>query len=310
MRAFALDAFAEPGSIHELPDPQPAEGQVRVRVRAASINPFDSFVVQGYMKDKMEHHFPLVPCSDLSGTIDLLGHGVDGFAVGDPVFGITGRMVGEGTLAELTTAAAVNIALRPAAIDDREAAALPLAGVSALMSVEAANPKPGGVVVIVGASGGIGGYAVQLAVQRGARVIGVTSSDHLDYVRSLGAADAIDRTAGDVLEALKSRHSDGVDAIIDTASDAGGLARLSGLVRKGGAVISMRGSAAAEELAKRGIKGVNIQTRVTTERLTQLSTFCAEGRLKAPMIHTYGLEDAGNAFKALGHSGGKIVVTI
>jgi NADPH:quinone reductase len=310
MRAFAFDAFAEPGSIHELPDPQPTEGHVRVRIRAASLNAFDGFVVQGYLKDRMEHHFPLVPCSDLSGTIDLLGPGVDGFAVGDPVFGITGRMIGEGTLAELTTAAAVNIARRPAAIDDREAAALPLAGVSALMSVEAADLKPGGVIVIVGASGGIGSYAVQLAVQRGARVIGVSSSDHLDYVRSLGAADAIDRTAGDVLEALKSKHGDGVDAIVDTASDAGGLARLSGLVRKGGAVISMRGSAAAEELAKRGIKGVNIQTRVTTERLTQLAKFCAEGKLKAPMIHTYALEDAGNAFKALGHSGGKIVVTI
>jgi NADPH2:quinone reductase len=310
MRAFALDSFAEPGSIHELPDPQPAEGQVRVRIRAASINLFDTFVVQGYMKDRMEHHFPLVPCSDLSGTIDLLGHGVEGFAVGDPVFGITGRMLGGGTLAELTTAAAISIARRPAAIDDREAAALPLAGVSALMAVEVADPKPGTVVVIVGASGGIGGYAVQLAAQRGARVIGVTSSDHLDYVRSLGAADAIDRTAGDVLETLKSRNGDGVDAIIDTASDAAGLARLSELVREGGAVISMRGSAAADELAKRGIKGVNLQTRVTTERLTQLSTLCVEGKLKAPMIHTYALADADKAFKAIGHSGGKIVVTI
>ena len=311
MRAFAFDAFAGPGSIHDLPDPQPAEGQVRVRVRAASINPFDNFVVQGYLKDRMEHHFPLVPCSDLSGTIDLVGPGVDGFAVGDPVFGITGRMApGEGTLAELTTAAAANIARRPAAMDEREAAALPLAGVSALMSVEAADPKPGGVVVIVGASGGIGGYAVQLAAQRGARVIGVTSSDHLDYVKSLGAADTIDRMAGDVLAALESRHGDGVDAIVDTASDATGLARLSGLVREGGVVTSMRGAAAAEELAKRGIRGVNIQTQVTTERLTQLSTLRAEGKLKAPMIHTYALKDAGEAFKIVGRGGGKIVVTI
>jgi NADPH2:quinone reductase len=310
MRAFAFDAFAEPGSIHELPDPQPAEGQVRVRVRAASINPFDSFVVQGYMKDRMKHPFPLVPCSDLSGTIDLLGLGVDGFAVGDPVFGITGRMVGEGTLAELTTAAAVNIARRPVALDEREAAAMPLAGVSALMSVEAADPKPRGVIVIVGASGGIGGYAVQLAAQRGARVIGVTSSYHLEYVKSLGAAEVVDRTMGDVLETLKSRHRNGVDAIIDTASDAGAMARLSELVRKGGVVISMRGAAAVDELAKRGIRGVNIQTRVTNERLTQLARLRAEGKLKAPMIHTYALEDAGEAFRAVGHSGGKIVVTI
>jgi NADPH:quinone reductase-like Zn-dependent oxidoreductase len=281
-----------------------------VRIRAASLNLFDNFVVQGYMKDRMEHPFPLVPCSDLSGTIDLLGPGVEDFAVGDPVFGITGRMVGHGTLAELTTAAAANVALRPAAIDDREAAALPLAGVSALMSVEAADPKPGDVVVIVGASGGIGGYLVQLAAQRGARVIGITSSDQLDYVRSLGAADVIDRTSGDVLEALRSRYPDGADAIIDTASDAGGLARLSGLVHTGGVVTSMRGSAAVDELSKRGIKGVNVQTRVTTERLNQLTALRADGKLRAPMIHTFALEDAGEAFKALGHSGGKIVITI
>src|ERR1700680_4048629 len=120
MRAFAFDAFAEPGSIHELPDPQPAEGHVRVRVRAGSLNAFDGFVVQGYLKDRMETHFPLVPCSDLSGTIDLLGPGVDGFAVGDPVFGITGRMIGEGTLAELTTAAAVKNARPSGAITERE----------------------------------------------------------------------------------------------------------------------------------------------------------------------------------------------
>src|SRR4029077_3825603 len=113
MGAFAFDAFAEPGSIHELPDPLPAEGHVRVRVQAASLNAFDTFVVKGFLKDRMEHHFPLVPCSDLSGVIDLLGDGVDTFAVGDPVFGITGRMIGGGTTAELTTAAAANIARRP-----------------------------------------------------------------------------------------------------------------------------------------------------------------------------------------------------
>src|SRR6267143_726093 len=101
MRAFALDAFGEPGSIHDLPEPEPAEGQVRVRVAAAALNPFDNAVLQGYLKDKMEHRFPLVPAGDLAGTVDALGSGVQGFAVGDLVFGVTGKMVfGEGTLDE------------------------------------------------------------------------------------------------------------------------------------------------------------------------------------------------------------------
>src|SRR5712691_5266386 len=75
MGAFAYDSYGAPGSNHELPDPTPQAGQVRVRVRAASLNPFDNFFVQGYMKDRMPTQLPLVPCADLSGTVDMLNHG-------------------------------------------------------------------------------------------------------------------------------------------------------------------------------------------------------------------------------------------
>jgi NADPH2:quinone reductase len=311
MRAFALDAFGQPGSIHDLPDPDPAEGQVRVRVAAASLNPFDNFVLQGYLKDRMEHRFPLIPAGDLAGTVDALGPKVDGFAVGDSVFGTTGKMVlGEGTLAELTTASTGTIAKRPASIGDVEAAALPLAGVSALMSVEAAAPKPKDVVVVVGASGGIGSYAVQLASARGAHVVAVTSKSNIEYVKGLGADEVIDRTSSDVLETLQSKHSDGVASIIDTASDAPTLARLSEAVRTGGTITSMKGAAAIEDLAKRGITGVNISTAVTTERLEHLADLAAGGKLKAPRIKAFTLEQAGEAFKLLGQTGGKLVVKI
>lgn len=313
MRAFALDAFGQPGSIHELPDPQPAEKEVRVRVAAASINPFDNFVVMGHGKDLMEHRFPLIPCGDLAGIVDAVGAGVDGFAVGDAVFGVTGKMVqGEGTLAELATASTGTIAKRPAAVSEVEAAALPLAGVSALQSVEAVAPKPNDVVVIVGASGGIGSYAVQLAAATGARVIGVTSTAKTEYVKSLGADEVIDRTSGDVVEALKAKHPDGVAAIIDTGSDAAGLARLSEAVRKGGTVTSMKGAAAIEDLAKRGIKGVNVGTRVTTERLDHLARLAVDGKLRAPRIQPFALEQAGEAFELIGQDShvGKLVVKI
>jgi NADPH2:quinone reductase len=311
MRAFALDAFGQPGSIHDVPEPAPAEGQVRVRVAAASLNPFDNVVLQGYLKDKMEHHFPLIPAGDFSGTVDALGSGVEGFSVGDPVFGVTGKMVfGEGTLAEKTTASSGTIAKRPASINDIEAAAAPLAGVSALMSVDAAAPKPKDVVVVVGASGGIGSYAVQIAKARGAHVVGVTSKANIDYVTGLGADEVIDRTAGDVLHALKSKHQGGVASIIDTGSDAPTLARLSEAVRKGGSVVSMTGAAAPDEFAKRGVKGVNIQTQVNTERLETLAKLSADGKLKAPRIRTFPLDQAGEAFLLLGQVGGKLVVKI
>jgi NADPH:quinone reductase len=311
MRAFALDAFGQPGSIRELPDPEPAEGQVRVRVAAASLNPFDNTVVQGYMKDHMEHRFPLIPASDLAGTVDALGPNASGFSVSDAVFGATGKMyLGEGTLAELTTASTDTIAKRPASLGEVAAAALPLAGVSALQSVEAVAPKPKDVVVVVGASGGIGGYAVQLATIDGAYVIGVTSKSNIDYVKSLGAAEVIDREAGDVLQALKSKHADGVAAIIDTGSDAPSLAHLSDAVRKGGTVASMKGAAGVEELDKRGITGVNISTRVTAQRLETLAELSASGKLKAPRIRTFPLDQANEAIKLLGQTGGKLVVKI
>jgi NADPH:quinone reductase-like Zn-dependent oxidoreductase len=311
MRAFAVDSFRQPGSVHDLPEPKPAEKEVRVRVAAASINPFDNAVLKGYLKDRMEHRFPLIPCSDLAGTVDALGAGVEGFAVGDSVFGVTGRMLGEGTLAELTTASTGTIAKRPTSIGEIEAAALPLAGVSALQSVEAAAARPNDVVVIVGASGGIGSYSVQLAAMSGAHVIGVTSKGKTEYVKSLGAGEVIDRTAVDVLETLRAKHPQGVAAIIDTGSDAAGLARLSEAVRKGGTVTSMRGAANIEELANRGIKGVNVGTQVTKERLDHLAGLAAEGKLKAPHIKTFPLDRAGEAFELIVQDHlGKLVVTI
>src|SRR5258708_12570375 len=156
MRAFAYDSYGGPGSIHELPDPTPEAGQVRVRVRAASLNPVDNLVVQGYLKERMPAELPLVPCADLSGTVDMVGPGVEEFKIGDRVFGITGRMIGEGTLAELTVASSTTIAKRPAAIEDAEAAAMPLAGVPALMSVQAADPKPADVLVALPPPIGLG----------------------------------------------------------------------------------------------------------------------------------------------------------
>ena len=105
MRAYAIDEFGQPGTIRDLPDPQPEEGQVRVLVSVAGINPFDNAVINGYAKDYMEHRFPLVPCGDFAGSVDAVGPGVEGFSEGDPVLGSVGKMVmGEGTLAEFATA--------------------------------------------------------------------------------------------------------------------------------------------------------------------------------------------------------------
>jgi len=114
MRAFAVEELGTPGSALEVAVPEPAERQVRIRVAAAGLNPFDHAVIQGYLKDQMEHRFPLIPDADSSGTVDALGAGVTDWSTGDEVFGSVGKMyLGEGTLAEFATMSTGTIARKP-----------------------------------------------------------------------------------------------------------------------------------------------------------------------------------------------------
>jgi NADPH:quinone reductase-like Zn-dependent oxidoreductase len=311
MRAFALDEFGRPGSVHEVPTPEPGDGQVRVKVHAAGINPFDNAVLKGMMKDRMPHHFPLIPSSDVAGTVDAAGPGVSGFKAGDHVFGQLGTMgIGHGSLAEYAIATAGTIAKRPDSIDPEFGAALPLAGVSALQCIEPIGLKQGDVVVILGAAGGIGGFATQMATHAGAVVVAVASKSNLDYARSLGAVEAIDYATGDVVEAVKESHPDGIKAVVHASGDAETVGRLADLVSEGGYVVSMRGGAKVDELAGRRITGINVMTKTTTEALGKLAAMVEAGHLKRPAITTFKLADAGQAFEqsASGHVRGKLVV--
>ena len=312
MKAFAIDGFGEQGSVRDLPVPDPAEGQVRLRVVAAGLNPFDVAVVQGYVKDHMEHRFPLVSGMDASGTVDAVGEGVEGYAVGEDVFGSVGKgYLGEGTLAEFTTVSAGTVTHKPSSFDHTVAAAIPTAGVTALNTADALELAEGQTVVAVGATGGVGSYFVQLAARRGARVVAVCSGENADYARGLGAADVIDY-AGDVADALRSRHPDGIDAVADMHGDAEQLAKLTEQVRSGGHVASVVGAADIEALKGRGVEGTNVQGLVTAASLDILSRMLEAGDLVAPEIRTYPLSDAGEALAAVGtgHVRGKIVVTV
>src|SRR5258706_4224827 len=196
MRAFALDEFGRPGSVQEVPTPDPAEGQVRVKVQAGGINPFDNAVLGGMLKDRMPHHFPLIPAADLSGIVDRVGAGVEWVKVSDQVVGQTGQMeLGHGSLAEYTIASSGTIARRPDSIDPEFGAALPLAGVSALQSIEPIGLKQGDVVVILGAAGGIGGFATQMAKAPRAVVVGAAGQGKPNNVSSHGPRQDINFSA-------------------------------------------------------------------------------------------------------------------
>jgi NADPH:quinone reductase len=183
---------------------------VRIRVAAAGLNPFDNAVIQGFLKDQMEHRFPLIPGTDASGTVEALGEGVTGWSIGDAAFGSVGKMyIGEGTLAEFATMSIETIAHKPVSVEHADAAAVPVAGVTALTMVEAASVSDGDVVVAIGATGGVGSYLVPLAAKRGARVLAVSSAANAEYARKLGAAEVGDYAAGDVVEAVRSLAPEG-----------------------------------------------------------------------------------------------------
>ena len=310
MRAFALEELGAPGSVVEVPAPEPEEGQVRIRVAAAGLNPFDNAVIQGYLKDSMEHRFPLVPGMDASGTVEAIGDGVTDWSIGDDVFGSVGKKhLGEGTFGELATMSTGTIARKPASISHADAAAIPVAGVTALTMVDGASVSDGEVVVAIGATGGVGSYLVQLAASRGARVLAISSAENADYARKLGAAEVIDYDAGDVVEAVRSLAPDGVDVIAEMH---GGddTARLAELVRSGGRVVSAVGGADEETLKARGIDAVNVMGRVATAPLETLAGMLDRGEIVGPELRTFPLGEAGEAFAQVGsgHTRGKIVI--
>lgn len=314
MRAFAVDEFGVAGSIHELPMPEPATGEVLVQVHAAGVNVMDPIYTTGWLKDYMEHRFPLVPGIDFSGVVEEVGPGVDAFAVGDGVYGVAAKpFVGSGTFADYVTVPSGAVAPKPKSLPHASAAAVPHVGLTALPAVDAADPRPGQVVVVVGATGGVGTFVTQLVAARGATVVAVARGEGMAQAREYGAAETIDYTTGDVVEQLRRRYPNGVDALIDVFSDAEGLARLGAVVRPGGVAVSSRGPAAgaAPELKARDVRfaGVN---RADPGRLAELTALIDEGRLRVPPLKTFGLDQAADALAEMagGHVRGKLVVTV
>ena len=198
------------------------------------------------------------------------------------MFGSVGKMyLGEGTLAQFVTMSAGTVARKPSTLEHASAAAIPTAGVTALIMADALALAQGHTVVAVGATGGVGSYFVQLAARRGARVVAVCRGENAHYARRLGAADVVDYTIEDIGEAVRSRYPGGIDAVADMHGDKDGLARLPEQVRFGGDVASAVGAADAKALGDGGIETANVMGRVTTESLEALSGMLGAGEIAA-----------------------------
>ena len=308
MKALVLSGFGETPEIRSLPLPEPGAGEVRVRIHAASVNGYDLGVAAGYMKDFVEHRFPLVLGKDFAGTVDAVGQGVSDFSVGDRVFGeVTKAYIGDGTFAEyVTVPVAVGLALLPAAVEFQDGGALSVAGTTARMIIDGAGVASGETVLIIGATGGVGTLAVQLAAQAGARVIATGQGEEARaLLESLGASEVIAHTQG-LSAQLQAAHPGGVDVVVHLAGDP--AAALS-LVRQGGRLASTL-LMSADQLPSETVKVIAVYHQATRELLNDLAAAVADGQLRVPVRRTYPLAEAPTALRDFAQPGtiGKLVV--
>jgi len=313
MRAFAIDGFGQVGSIRDLPDPVPGDGEVLVQVRAAGVSTTDLAVMAGMLKDYLEHKFPLVPGIDASGIVERVGPGVDGFQQGEEVYGFVQRPVmGLGTWAERVALPVGGIRPKPASLKHEQTAVIAHGALTAAAAMDAAAVGPSDRLVLLGATGGVGSYATQLATTAGVHVIAVTRGEYADYARSLGAADVIDYTATEPVEAARERYPNGVDALIDLA----GIPELSSgfadLVHSGGRVVSVIMPPDVEGLAARGVEGILANRMLAEHRFPEIAARIAEGEIRLPAIQTFSFEDVGAALElqATRHVKGKLAIAM
>jgi NADPH:quinone reductase-like Zn-dependent oxidoreductase len=216
-------------------------------------------------------------------------------------------VIHDGSFAELANPQVGSIAIAPEALSDADAGSLATAGTTAMSAVEAVAPNEGARVLIVGATGGVGTFAIQLAALRGAQVIASLRSGDEDLVTGLGAVETVDYT-GDIVAAIRERHPDGIDAVIDAANrDQEAFAALAGLVREGGRATSVVGGAGESSQ----IGGVPVSNAgADPAHLSALADLVVQGKLRVAIRRTYALVDAAQALRdfANEHTLGKLVI--
>jgi NADPH:quinone reductase-like Zn-dependent oxidoreductase len=309
MRAISQETLGGPEVLElvEMSRPDPAPTEVLVRVTAAGVNPVDWKVRTG---GGFLGQPPFTVGWDVAGVVEELGRGVTRFAVGDRVFGMPRFPKEAATYAEYVTSPSRQLALIPGSMGDVDAAGLPLAGLTAWQAlVETAGVAAGQRVLVLGAAGGVGHLAVQIAKARGAHVTGTASSGKHGFLRELGIDEAIDYTSEWVGERVA-----GVDVVLDLVGDDASPGVLS-LVRDGGLFITVPSGAGVErlrELAAGRVRVTGILVEPDRAGLEALAALVDAGALRVHVERTFPLEQAGEAHE-LGETGrtrGKLVLTV
>ncbi|NYE93909.1 NADPH:quinone reductase-like Zn-dependent oxidoreductase [Psychromicrobium silvestre] len=307
MRAISFSHYATDNSsleLGDLPNPKVGPGTLLVEVKAAGVNPVDWKVLAGYLDGLIDTVFPAVPGWDVAGVVRAVGPDTPEFAVGDEVMSYARKeVVRGGTFAELVAVPAEAAVRKPDSLSWEQAGALPLAGLSALKTLQNIGIDPEGqgkTVLIHGAAGGVGSLAVQIAVAAGARVIGTASERNHDYLRSLGA-EPVSYGEG-LVERVRALAPEGVDASADFV---GGVETVTtAVLAEGGRHASIVDGSVLEH------GGALLWARSDAKGLSRLAALSDAGKLKVEVAQTFGLDGVGEALdlSRSGRTRGKLVI--
>jgi NADPH:quinone reductase-like Zn-dependent oxidoreductase len=299
MKAAVLHETGGPETLRyeDAPDPEPGDGELLVRVRAASVNAFDWKQRRGLV----EKQLPAVLGVDVSGVVEASR--ANGFSEGDEVFGFASG----GGYAELARASADAVVRKPSGVSHEHAAALPVAGLTAWQAVhDRGRLERGQTALIAGAAGGVGHFAVQFARVAGARAIGVGSSRNRDFVVGLGAEDYVDYSEQDVAQSVRD---------VDLAFDAVGGATTAALVptvREGGLLVTIANAPPDDAAQARGVRAELLVMERNMDELREIAELVANGEVQVEIAEVIPLAEAPRAHELseAGHVRGKLVLVM
>lgn len=307
MRAFALTRFGASPTLTDASVPDPEEGEIRVRVRAASVNGFDLAVMSGYARDYFDHYFPVVIGKDFAGEVDAVAPDVTGFARGDRVFGVvTKAFLREGSYAEyLTQPVDVGVARLPDSVSFTEGAALGMAGTAARRVLDASRLRPDETAFVVGAPGGVGTQVVQLAKTAGARVIATAATaEERAHVARLGADEIVD--PADLTERARELTPAGADVVFHLAGDPS----VAGVLRDGGRFVSLLLNR-PDDVPSGTAVVLPVYADPTPETLERIAADHASGATRLTVQEVFPLDRVEEALETFGRGTiGKVVIGI
>ena len=308
MKAIVIHEYGAPEVLkyEDVPQPEPKEDQLLIRVIAAGVNPVDGMIRSGMFAKDGSRAFPIILGGDVAGVVEKIGSKITKFKAGDPVFAYV-SLDNSGGYAQYALVTEREAALKPKSLSYVEAAAVPIVALTAWQAlVDTAKLSAGQTVLIHGGSGGVGSFAIQIAKARGAKVIATASTTNQELLKQLGADVLIDYTKQKFEDVAKD-----VDVVLDSVGK-DTLERSYGVLNKGGFIVTLVARMNQAQLDNHAIRGASLSVEPNSDELAEIRKLIDEKKIKVVVSQTFPLSEARKAQEqaATGHTRGKIVLKV